>query len=198
MPIEHDSIALRICTRCKAEKPATLEWFTRRTLEKSGLSSACKECEYAAKRISRMKHHDKILASRKIYYINHREKIRKSHLSYLAAHKIERKNYMRAYRKANPEKARIYTQRHKARKLNAKINDFTSAQWKAMQEQYGYRCVYCNKRYKGHLTQDHITPLIQGGNHTMSNIVPACQPCNSKKHIKSPPVPVQPLLLIGL
>jgi 5-methylcytosine-specific restriction endonuclease McrA len=86
--------------------------------------------------------------------------------------------------------------RHRARKKNAAICDFTVAQWKALQEHFDHRCAYCGRRAKGKLTQDHITPLSQGGNHTLSNIVPACSSCNSKKHTKKPLSEVQPILLL--
>ena len=44
------------------------------------------------------------------------------------------------------------------------------------------------------LTMDHITPISKGGAHTASNIVPACQSCNSKKNNRAPLKPVQPIL----
>lgn len=84
---------------------------------------------------------------------------------------------------------------YRARRSNAPINDFTAAQWREMQAVFDHRCAYCGKRAKGHLTKDHITPLIQGGSHTLSNIVPACSSCNSKKKTGPPLCPVQPLLL---
>ena len=83
----------------------------------------------------------------------------------------------------------------RARKAGAAVNDFTHMQWVEMQRAYDHRCVYCGKRAKGHLTQDHITPLSRGGNHTVSNIVPACRECNCKKHTGEILSPVQPLLL---
>ena len=42
---------------------------------------------------------------------------------------------------------------------------------------------------------DHLTPLSKGGSHTVSNIVPACRPCNSRKGVKEVLRPVQPLLI---
>lgn len=115
-----------------------------------------------------------------------------------------------AWRKANPKEARqrdayyrkknmpnilAKNARQRAQKRNAPINDFTAQQWREMQSHYGHRCVYCGKRCKGHLTQDHITPFAKGGAHTKSNIVPACRSCNSRKMAGPAPKPIQPLLL---
>jgi 5-methylcytosine-specific restriction endonuclease McrA len=98
------------------------------------------------------------------------------------------------WRHDNPEKSRANHHRKRARKAHAIINDFTAEQWLEMLATYGYRCVYCG-RTMPHLTQDHIIPLSGGGNHTQSNIVPACMPCNRKKYTGPPLVPVQPMLL---
>ena len=65
----------------------------------------------------------------------------------------------------------------------------------ALQLAFDHRCAYCDRRRKGRLTQDHVTPLSKGGSHTASNIVPACASCNSRKHTGPPLRPVQPMLL---
>ncbi|WP_161624905.1 HNH endonuclease [Streptomyces spectabilis] len=41
-----------------------------------------------------------------------------------------------------------------------------------------YRCCYCD----GPAEQiDHVTPVSKGGRDTLSNVVPACTPCNQSK-----------------
>mgnify|MGYP001617551454 CR=1 FL=1 len=93
------------------------------------------------------------------------------------------------------EDQKAHGARRRARKAYAPINDLSAAQWREIQAAYAHRCAYCGKRAKGHLTQDHITPLIKGGNHTASNVLPACRSCNARKWTGPSPVPVQPLLL---
>lgn len=51
--------------------------------------------------------------------------------------------------------------------------------WSKLKAFWGHRCAYCRRTEP--LTQDHITPVSKGGEHTLSNIVPACQSCNSSK-----------------
>lgn len=111
------------------------------------------------------------------------------------AHHAQSLIAMSTWRKQHPEQGRSDAARRRARRKAAPLNDFTAAQWKAMKEHYGHRCVYCGRKMK-HLTQDHIISLAKGGSHTLSNIIPACRSCNSRKGTKNPPVPVQPLLLL--
>ncbi len=101
----------------------------------------------------------------------------------------------KAYRDANPEWQRCSSNKKRARKRGAVVNDLTAAQWAAIKEHYKHCCVYCGKQQE-RLTQDHLTPLSKGGNHTVSNVVPACRSCNSKKHAGPVLVPVQPLLFV--
>jgi 5-methylcytosine-specific restriction endonuclease McrA len=139
---------------------------------------------------------EKQRARNRKYYVEHPEEMRARTRQHRIDHPEKVKASYTAWVKKNPGQSAIRTQKRRARKANAPINDFTHAQWVAMQEAYDHRCVYCGKRRKGKLTQDHITPLSKGGSHTLSNIVPACSPCNSSKFTNGPPVPVQPLLFV--
>jgi 5-methylcytosine-specific restriction endonuclease McrA len=64
-----------------------------------------------------------------------------------------------------------------------------------------YRCQYCGARRSiNELTYDHVVPRAQGGKTIWTNIVTACQDCNTKKGNRTPAVagmklrkqPVQP------
>jgi hypothetical protein len=48
------------------------------------------------------------------------------------------------------------------------------------QEIWGNRCYYCGKA-GGNLQREHRIPLARGGDNHISNIVPACGPCNRAK-----------------
>ena len=111
-----------------------------------------------------------------------------------ARHRTKTLAAVKAYQRAHPEVGIANGKRRRAAKAGSIINDFSAAQWIEPQIAFDHRCAYCGKRAKGHLTQDHITPVTQGGNHTLKNIVPSCRSCNSKKWLHGPLVPVQPLL----
>ena len=159
--------------------------------------------------LRRAANREKIRAEGKIYYAKNREAILARQAAYKAANpEVIRSTHARwnathpervsasgvAWRKANPDKKRAIVARRRAKKRNAPLNDFTAAQWTEMKGVYGHRCVYCHRKMQ-RLTIDHITPLDKGGAHTASNIVPACQTCNSRKGTGEVLVPIQPLLL---
>jgi 5-methylcytosine-specific restriction endonuclease McrA len=128
-------------------------------------------------------------------YAAHRGKRLISKRAYNALHIEERRIKACAYARTNPIARQEASTRRRAAKAHAPINDLTHAQWREIQAAYDHRCVYCGKRRKGHLTQDHLTPLSQGGSHTARNVVPACSSCNSRKQAGPVLHPVQPLLL---
>jgi len=123
------------------------------------------------------------------------EKAKASCARYAAANSDKINARRRARYAENPEKPLANNKKRKARIRGALQNDLTAAQWNAIKEHYGHRCVYCGRKMQ-RLTQDHLTPVSQGGAHTLSNVVPACQSCNAKKHAGPVLIPVQPLLLL--
>jgi 5-methylcytosine-specific restriction endonuclease McrA len=60
--------------------------------------------------------------------------------------------------------------------------DLTPEQWAAICEFYvengAVRCAYCPSVA---WVQDHVNPITRGGRHTAANVVPACEPCNTRK-----------------
>ena len=131
------------------------------------------------------------------FFEAHREEERARRAPYRAAHKEEKRATDAAWRRQHTDERSAARRRRRAAQRNAPVCDFTAAQWHAMQAACDHRCAYCDRRAKGHLTQDHLTPLSDGGSHTLSNILPACASCNSKKGPRKVLSPVQPLLLLA-
>ena len=123
-------------------------------------------------------------AEAKVYHDDWRkrnpDKVRAASEKQRREHPEVMKAAIKDWRRRNVDKSNAITARRRARLLNAPINDFTAAQWAEVKSWYQHRCVYCSKAKP--LTQDHIVPLSKGGSHTLSNIVPACRNCNSRKH----------------
>jgi len=85
-----------------------------------------------------------------------------------------RAEYLKAYVRARQQS---YEMKH------------TNAQWKALKHIYSHKCAYCGRKMK-RLTKDHIIPISRGNPETVdkiSNILPACQSCNSRKNAGKPP-----------
>lgn len=156
------------------------------------------EKQRALTRAWRRKNPDKTRAHAKAWQRKNPEKVRANARSRAKAWRLKNLEKARAKDKAsrlkNHDKKRADNQKRRAQQRQAAINDFTAAQWQEMLVAYRHHCVYCGRKMQ-RLTQDHLTPLAKGGNHTKSNIVPACRSCNSKKGKGAPLVPVQPLLL---
>jgi len=96
------------------------------------------------------------------------------------------REYAKNYVQANKDKYRIYDH-NKRVKRRAQINGnkLTLADWKLIKENFNNICFYCKSSNKK-LTIDHYIPLSRGGEHIISNIVPACSLCNSRKTNKMP------------
>ena len=93
---------------------------------------------------------------------------------------------MRAWAKANPERAaageRADNQRRLAARRGASGSDITKEAWSHVLAAFSNSCVYCDTTE--HITQDHLVPIISGGEHVIHNVVPACGKCNSRKGTK--------------
>mgnify|MGYP001570318577 CR=1 FL=1 len=168
-----------------------------------------KEESNARQRRYYVNNQEKVLQRAKEYREEHREEInaasREAHpikadkrnassKAWRESHPAHVKKYQRQYRTTHLDEHKTYENTRRSRKANAPINDLTPAQWVMIKEHYKHCCVYCGKKFQ-RLTQDHIVPLSKGGSHTLSNVVPACKSCNSKKGNRAPLSPVQPLLL---
>lgn len=145
----------KICCSCRVSKP--LGEFHRRKASHDGRQSRCKDCckTYMASYMA-----DPDNRARQIVNV-------------------------RAWMKANPERwAAIRgeaTRAYRVRRLNCK-GSHTQAEWLALCEAAGHRCLCCGKKRK--LTRDHVVPLSQGGTDDIDNIQPLCGPCNSSKNAK--------------
>jgi 5-methylcytosine-specific restriction endonuclease McrA len=71
------------------------------------------------------------------------------------------------------------SKRRKAQMRNSTADQLTGKQVRQRFAQFRYRCAYCDAA--GDLHIEHVHPISKGGAHALSNIVPACQPCNFNK-----------------
>jgi 5-methylcytosine-specific restriction endonuclease McrA len=88
-------------------------------------------------------------------------------------------------RKGTEKRKRSYVAAsHKRRALVAgNGGSYTQAQFDELLKQFNRMCAYCQERPFEEL--DHDIPVSRGGNSDISNLIPACSPCNKRKNKKT-------------
>ena len=154
---------MKLCLRCHIEKPLT-EFYQR----KHGKIGYCKLCELAENKAYIKSEHGANVYRRVRQRYDRTDKGRLKYARY-------RKTDTRKEISARDQAKRRTT-------IENMICDFSIQEWKTLLQRYDHRCAYC-LRPNVRLTRDHVIPLAKGGQHTASNIVPACRNCNSQKHV---------------
>lgn len=96
--------------------------------------------------------------------------------AYMDSSRDRRREATRAWRLANPARARALVHRRRSLLKSGVVSD---RDWEALVRRYDGRCAYCGSR--GPMTMDHVVPVSRGGSNFIGNILPACKPCNSSK-----------------
>jgi len=93
--------------------------------------------------------------------------------------------WRRGYRAKNPEKSAEWDACKRARRAGAS-GSHSKEEWIACLAAHDGRCVYCGSVLTPTTrSRDHVIPLCRGGTNDITNIVPACKKCNSRKHTKT-------------
>ena len=111
----------------------------------------------------------------------HPDKMRQLNVSYYARNRCQVLAQKSAYNKEHPEDVQARSRNRKARIRGASTGTVTAKQWSELKSYYEHRCAYCLKPTDA-LTMDHMIPIARGGEHDISNVVPACRDCNFHKH----------------
>lgn len=133
----------------------------------------------AQKRRYRQRHLKRVVKQIRAYHIVNGLQITKKVAERYRRDQPKRIMACRDWARNNPEKLSQYQNTRRARKLQQE-QTHSLAEWKALVAAHNHKCFYCGKR-TDRLTRDHKKPLFSGGSDAISNIVPACRPCNSAK-----------------
>lgn len=173
----------RLCSKCGEGRPTEFHVGAR----------ICKPCARAKTAAWRAANRSRHQAYSRNYHWAHRDEIVAKKVADYATNPAPTRSSQRAWRAANPDRVRElkradyeknredYMRRareRRARKALA-IGTHTEAEFRALVAAYGGRCAYCGA--SGKMTRDHKTPLYRGGSDDISNILPACAPCNARK-----------------
>lgn len=158
------------CNKCLLELPVTS--FSKATNTSRGYQYKCKECtaKYHCENIAKIK------SKKRDYYSAHKQQIiTKSALwQKNNPEKVKEKNAK--WSNNNQGKHLERTHRRRARKLANKTFDISTKEMNAL---YMKPCLYCGSTKN--ISADHVIPVAKGGTHSIGNLVPACQSCNSSK-----------------
>lgn len=127
----------------------------------------------------RRKNREKVRASSERFRKRNPERYREHQRKHYWANREKRIAATRAWRKMNPDK-HAHVQAARRARIARSEGTHTREEWLAVCAHWGYRCAYCDT-LPARLTRDHIVPLKRGGTNDISNILPACPPCNCKK-----------------
>lgn len=164
----------KTCSKCKQAKPTTEFGVHRKTSD--GLYSQCQPCRRIARANYRQRHADSIKIQQSEQYQKNKD---------------GRKAYAAAWKKANPEKAKLYNSISKKRNKEAiaantrrrnakrKANGVFLISRKELLKLGRGPCFYCKSQEK--ITVDHVVAVDRGGPDSIGNLVPACKSCNSRK-----------------
>lgn len=80
---------------------------------------------------------------------------------------------------ANSRSRKARSARRRQRRMARVEHDLTPEQWAALTDAWG-GCAYCGATDRA-LQRDCVLALSRGGRYTITNIAPACGPCNASK-----------------
>ena len=165
-----------LCQQCQKERP--IKQF------RPG-HKKCRSCENELRQAWRVSNRtqDNLIAA--TFRNRNREALKLAQRDYRASFPERVAASKAKYHRNNRERWAFYKANRKAQTNCTHVGSrFTLQEWKSIQHEQGYRCVWCLELKP--LTIDHLVPLSRGGHHTASNIVGACKSCNSSKKDKMP------------
>ncbi len=174
--------ATKTCVQCLQTKAA--DEFAPNNGFRDGRDCYCKPCVRDRGRKYRAANLEQVRENEQRYVERNREFLRALSRAWKRNNPERHRESNRRWEQQNRDKCVNKYNRRRALKLNAAISDFTAAEWALMKRLFGYACFYC-ARSDVPMTQDHVTPLTRGGDHTWDNIVPACRSCNGRKSDKT-------------
>lgn len=184
---------MKKCSKCGEHKP--LGEYYKRSDTKSGYHAQCKKCVIAkvsetyfanpepAKQRSKVWRKDnpeKVILNNRQWRHANREYNSLRNFEWRKNNAQKHKDNSKKWAKNNPDKRRA---NNYLRRSNLKANGQYAINKKEIQKLYAQMCIYCgiNKA----TTLDHVIPIKRGGTHSIGNLVPACQSCNSSKNTKT-------------
>jgi len=165
--------------------PCTEEYFYKAKNKTDGLYPNCKRCDIQSSQKNKHDNPERTLEhSRKQY----KKRIEYFKRRYIKDYEYLKDNLKRFY-KNNPDKVKQYSTYKKMHKEH----QISKTEWEACKKYFNYECAYCGLPLSKHyITRKGVTKLgdfhkehvDHEGVNNLSNCVPSCGSCNSKKNKK--------------
>lgn len=126
---------------------------------------------------------EKVAAFNRKWAAENPEKVSTRGRKWAAENPEKRAASSQKWKQSHPEVVNATSHRHRTRKTEAD-GSYTAAEWKALVEHYGGKCLCCG-RDNIKLSADHVIPVAKGGSSNIDNIQPLCKSCNSRKGDKT-------------
>ena len=165
---------MKTCTKCKASKALTE--FGKHSGGRNGLQPSCKECRSVDHKAWREANKDRHAAKNAAWNEANKDRRATTGAAWYEANKDRKAATGAAWHAANLDKVAASTHRYRARKASNGVNLVTAAETAAIIAQ---PCMACDAPAPS--TVEHLIPISRGGAHTIGNLAPLCQPCNSSK-----------------
>jgi len=186
----------KVCRKCGNPRP--LDQYSKDGKSPDGLNYWCKPCwqkhrsqnkEYRRRYNQewRKNNPEGTKQQAKRYSIKHASKESLRVAQWKAQNPERVRHQARVHRATHLWKYREHYHRRKAA-LKRAIAQLTKQEWEWLLGQSGNCCVYCGRHESecGKLQQEHVIPVSKGGAYTVTNIVPSCRSCNSRKKDRTP------------
>lgn len=131
-----------------------------------------------------LKNKEKLIEKARNYYLKNKPIAILVSKKWAENNRIKSRKIKTRWRKNNKRYYSFYIRQRTIRKQLA-IGTHTLKEWEDLKKKYNYTCLCCGKKEPEiKLTEDHIVPLILGGENNINNIQPLCKGCNSRKYTK--------------
>jgi 5-methylcytosine-specific restriction endonuclease McrA len=180
---------LKQCTnkKCLEFYPATEEFFykqIRRTKTKGTfyvLSSHCKTCTRVVNKEHGRQNKDKRKEYFQEYYSENKEKVLQQQKEYRYENWDIRHEKHKEWIRNNKSKSKEY----RDDRISKKYHEINDEEWNDCLHYFSYSCAYCGipeekaiEQFNNRLHKEHVE---HDGENDLSNAVPACKKCNSRK-----------------
>lgn len=174
-----NGIELKLCNTCEEWFPMTEEFYYKNKSSKiDGFNPYCKECTKKKSSKWQKDNPERYKEIRKATEEKPRTKLLKREMS----RKLSAEGKRKEWQKKNKDKLYNYG---RERVLN-KTHEISKEEWEHCLAYFDFSCAYCGlseqrhkELYSQRLHKEHVDPK---GANDLSNNIPSCKICNSKKH----------------